>query len=140
MQALLAKPVADGFSQEENGSVNAGAQGASPVAMQIGAPVNQIPQVMDSVTMAALAQQSGVHPDPNGQAQKQSFLRGSNGGGSMTPQGYSANLPVPQQFPYELKAGTIIPGLLISGLNYYLLEAGRFLWRLKVAFPAKAAL
>jgi type IV secretion system protein VirB10 len=35
----------------------------------------------------------------------------------MTPQGYSANLPVPQQFPYELKSGTIIPGILISGIN-----------------------
>jgi type IV secretion system protein VirB10 len=35
----------------------------------------------------------------------------------MTPQGYSASLPLPQQFPHELKAGTLIPGILISGIN-----------------------
>ena len=113
MQALLAKPVADGFGQEENESVNAGTQNiSSGGVIQANSGMAPTPQVM-----AALAQQSGVQPDPNGQAQKQNFLRGANGGGSMTPQGYSANLPVPQQFPYELKAGTIIPGLLISGIN-----------------------
>jgi type IV secretion system protein VirB10 len=67
--------------------------------------------------MAALASQQGQAPDPNGQASKQNFLRGTNGGGYMTPQGYSANLPIPQQFPFELKAGSIIPGILISGIN-----------------------
>jgi type IV secretion system protein VirB10 len=35
----------------------------------------------------------------------------------LTPQGYSANLPVPKQFSYELKAGTLIPGILITGIN-----------------------
>jgi type IV secretion system protein VirB10 len=44
-------------------------------------------------------------------------LRGAKGGGSLTPQGYSNGLPIPQQFPYELKAGTIIPGILITGIN-----------------------
>jgi type IV secretion system protein VirB10 len=109
MQALVAKPIADGFGEESNRSSNTAAQGI--------VSTNQAPQAMDSTTMAALAQQGNVQPDPNGQAQKQNFLRGSNGGGSMTPQGYSSNLPVPQQFPYELKAGTIIPGLLVSGIN-----------------------
>lgn len=35
----------------------------------------------------------------------------------MTPQGYSTVLPIPQQFPYELKAGTVIPGIMVTGIN-----------------------
>jgi type IV secretion system protein VirB10 len=66
--------------------------------------------------MAALLQQ-GQAPDANGQVQKQDFLRGTKGGGALIPQGYSGSLPVPQQFPYELKAGTVIPGVLITGIN-----------------------
>jgi type IV secretion system protein VirB10 len=71
---------------------------------------------MDSANLAALMQQ-GQAPDANGQAQNQDFLRGAKGGGSFTPQGYSDSLPVPQQFPYELKAGTVIPGVLLTGIN-----------------------
>jgi type IV secretion system protein VirB10 len=67
--------------------------------------------------LPAFFQQQGQASDANGQAQKRDFLRGANGGGSLTPQGYSNNLPVPQQFPYELKAGTIIPGVLLTGIN-----------------------
>jgi type IV secretion system protein VirB10 len=44
-------------------------------------------------------------------------LSGANGGASLTPQGYSASVPFPQQFPYELKAGTLISGILITGIN-----------------------
>jgi type IV secretion system protein VirB10 len=107
MQALTAKPIVDGFQPEKTGS------GANVTRENSGTA----PQVMDSAAMAAFAQQgqAGQNPDPNGQAGKQNFLR--SGGGSMTPQGYSASLPVPQQFPYELKAGTIIPGILITGIN-----------------------
>ena len=72
------------------------------------------PSVLDSSMMAALMQQ-GQKPDPNGQTGKIDFLR--NSGNSLTPQGYSASLPVPQQFPYELKAGTIIPGIMLTGIN-----------------------
>jgi type IV secretion system protein VirB10 len=110
IQALTAKPVAEDFKQEESGSVS--------VAPGIQANAGQSsPVIMDSAAMAALVRQQGQTPDANGQAQKQDFLRGANGGGSLTPQGYSENLPVPQQFPYELKAGTLIPGILISGIN-----------------------
>jgi type IV secretion system protein VirB10 len=72
---------------------------------------------MDSEAMAALLRQQGQGQDQNDQEGKQNFLRGADGGGSMTPQGYSDSLPEPQRFPYELKAGTIIPGILISGIN-----------------------
>ena len=65
---------------------------------------------IDPVTLAALAQ-----ADPNRQVQKEDFLR--KNAANMTSQGYSENLPIPQQFYLELKAGTVIPGMLITGLN-----------------------
>jgi type IV secretion system protein VirB10 len=114
LQALAAKPVVDGF-QPEKMTDDATAR-----------ENNATPQIMDSSVMAALAQgQSGAgqNSDPNGQTGKQNFLRGNDGGGSLTPQGFLAdladlaNFPVPQQFPYELKAGTVIPGILITGIN-----------------------
>jgi type IV secretion system protein VirB10 len=113
LQALTAKPVVEDFKTESGAeAANSGRSAAPPNSPEMGGN----PAVMDSANLAALLQQ-GQMPDANGQAQKQDFLRGSNGGGSLTPQGYSENLPVPQQFPYELKAGTLIPGILISGIN-----------------------
>jgi type IV secretion system protein VirB10 len=120
IQALTAKPVVEDFRQDGNGGGNDAGQRASSGAPGTPSNVGQSsPMIMDSASMAALMQQgqTGHNPDPNGQDGKQNFLRGGNGGGSMTPQGYSDSLPVPQQFPYELKAGTIIPGLLITGIN-----------------------
>lgn len=108
LQALSAKPFVDDFdgskmaTREERGTGhNVQAQGNAP-------------QVMGTASLSALMQQGGSK-DPNGQSWKESFLRGA--GGSLTPQGYSGSVPISQQFPYELKAGTIIPGLLISGIN-----------------------
>lgn len=115
LQALTAKPVVEDFGVfgRSGGAASSASGSAAPVESGNGT-------ISDAATMAALlgqgaAGQSGQ--DPNGQGQKLSFLRGSQGGGSMTPQGYSQNLPIPQQFPYELKAGTIIPGLLLTGIN-----------------------
>jgi type IV secretion system protein VirB10 len=111
-QALTAKPVVADFTTESGADApNGGRSGAPPNSPEMGNPA-----IMDSANLSALLQQ-GQMPDANGQSQKQDFLRGANGGGSMTPQGYSDSLPVPQQFPYELKAGTLIPGILISGIN-----------------------
>ena len=56
-------------------------------------------------------------PDPNRQAQKGAFLIDERGGASMTAQGYSEFLPEPQKFYWELKAGTIIPGILMTGID-----------------------
>jgi type IV secretion system protein VirB10 len=53
--------------------------------------------------------------DPNKQQEKIEFLYSKAAG--FTPQGYSAHIPIPRQFPYELKAGTLIPGIMISGMN-----------------------
>jgi type IV secretion system protein VirB10 len=113
LQALTAKPVVEDFKTESDADAANGARSAAPPG-SVG--MNGNPAIMDSANLAALLQQGQI-PDANGQAQKQDFLRGANGGGSLTPQGYSENLPVPQQFPYELKAGTIIPGVLLTGIN-----------------------
>ncbi|MDR1483040.1 MAG: TrbI/VirB10 family protein [Synergistaceae bacterium] len=116
LQAITAKPIIENFDVE--GSDVKGTQpqpqnqGVSGVMADLS---NMSRQITESAAMAALTQQQGQPQDPNGQAGKQSFLR--DGGGSMTPQGYSESLPLPQRFPYELKAGTIIPGLLITGIN-----------------------
>ena len=110
LQALVAKPVAEGFdeSRQTSRQTTGGAAGTDGAG--------QVQRGVDwDSAMTAL--QQGQQSDPNGQAQKQNFLRGAQGGASMTPQGYSTSLPVPQQFPYELKAGTIIPGLLLTGIN-----------------------
>lgn len=72
----------------------------------------------DAAELAAMA--AGLRqpdPDPNRQAQKGAFLRGEKGGASMTAQGYSEFLPEPQKFYWELKAGTIIPGILMNGID-----------------------
>lgn len=115
LQALTAKPVAEGFggaggaAAADAGSGVAG--GAPGGTMQAGSAMPA------DAAMAALMQQQEASPDPNGQRQKQEFLRGAKGGASMTPQGYSANIPIPRQFVYELKAGTIIPCILQFGIN-----------------------
>ncbi|MDR1510045.1 MAG: TrbI/VirB10 family protein [Synergistaceae bacterium] len=111
MQALAAKPVVEDFKTDSNEGAGSNAQARSDTTIE------QTPQIMDSEAMAALMRQQGQAPDPNRQAGKQNFLRGTSGGGSMTPQGYSDSLPEPQRFPYELKTGTVIPGILISGIN-----------------------
>jgi type IV secretion system protein VirB10 len=111
LQALTSKPVVEGF-QPENGTGST----VMPNGLNRTAQDNIQPSVMDSANLAALTQQEQI-PDANGQGQKQDFLRGVKGGGSFTPQGYSESLPVPQQFPYELKVGTIIPGVLLTGIN-----------------------
>jgi type IV secretory pathway VirB10-like protein len=113
IQALAAKPVADGFQPEKTGG--GAAYGNSGTGAEAGGS-GEAPQILDPSALAALIQQ-GLNTDPGGQKEKQNFLRGANGGGSLTPQGYSENLPVPRRFPYELKAGTVIPGILISGIN-----------------------
>jgi type IV secretion system protein VirB10 len=113
LQALTAKPVVEDFKTESGAdAANGGRSAAPPNSPEMGSN----PAIMDSANLSALLQQ-GQMSDANGQSQKQDFLRGAKGGGSLTPQGYSDSLPVPQQFPYELKAGTIIPGVLITGIN-----------------------
>jgi type IV secretion system protein VirB10 len=112
IQALAAKPVADDFQPEKTGAGPAHVNSGGDAEVR-GSGVT--PRLLDPFAAAALA--LGQNPDPGGQRRKQNFLRGADGGGSLTPQEYAVSLPVPQRFPYEIKAGTVIPGILISGIN-----------------------
>jgi hypothetical protein len=116
MQALTSKPVVEDFDPEQSGQgkeADTAQQRGSAASLlsSLSSPntgAGGVPSVMGASDMAALMQEAQQQPDPNRQPQKMDFLRGSKGGGSFTAQGYSENLPIPQQFPYELKAGTII--------------------------------
>jgi type IV secretion system protein VirB10 len=114
MQALGAPPEVPGF-KPENSEAGKGAsqQGIIPPMSPGMGGID--PSVIESATAAI--QQGQQPPDPNMQGKKMDFLRGSKGGGSLTPQEYSEYLPVQQQFPYELKAGTLIPGIMLTGIN-----------------------
>jgi type IV secretion system protein VirB10 len=68
---------------------------------------------LPSEAMQALTQ--GMQKDSNGQTQKLDFLLKDSVG--RTPQGYSTNTRNAPLARMELKAGTIIPGLLLTGLN-----------------------
>ena len=104
-QAIMNPPKVDGFGDERNMTADKGAQYPTPQAGQAGG--------IDPALLAGLLQQGEA--DPNRQAQKADFLRSS--GAALTHQGYSENIPIPQQFYLELKAGTIIPGILMTGIN-----------------------
>lgn len=54
----------------------------------------------------------GQNVDPNGQTSKQSFFNVD-----IKELGYLPNHVAPQQSPYELKRGSVIPATLISGIN-----------------------
>ena len=65
------------------------------------------------LTMAALSQ-GNVQPDPNNQARKEEFFYS---GGEKFPGGYLPDIRKPQLTAYELKIGTIIPAILLTGIN-----------------------
>ena len=50
--------------------------------------------------------------DPNAQGAKEGFLRDGE-----RPAGYLAHAPIAPYSPYELKTGTVIPGILLTALN-----------------------
>ena len=57
----------------------------------------------------------GMQEDFNSQQQKLNFL--TSEGGGRTPQDYSSRTRQPPLSPMEVKAGTVIPGLLLVGIN-----------------------
>ncbi|MCF3639843.1 IncP-type conjugal transfer protein TrbI [Rhizobium sp. TRM95111] len=54
----------------------------------------------------------GQNIDPNGQSSKEDFFNAD-----LKDLGYLPNRVVPQQSPFELKRGSVIPATLISGIN-----------------------
>ncbi|WP_269586469.1 IncP-type conjugal transfer protein TrbI [Roseibium sp. Sym1] len=71
------------------------------------------PTSPDLLSAALQAAQGGTaNADPNGQYGKQAFFNQD-----ISEAGYLANRVVPQQSPYELKRGSVIPATLITGIN-----------------------
>ena len=103
-QALMNPPKIDGFGEEKS-AANTGTQ--QQTQQNMGG--------LDPSLLSALIQQQQAASDPNRQNQKENFLW--NGGAALTKQGYSENIPIPQQFYLEMKAGTVIPGILLTGVN-----------------------
>lgn len=113
-KALTAKPVVEDFVRMDGAASTPRSTANEAMNSGLGAGDGFN---FDPTSLSVLMQQQPSQQDANGQSQKQNFLRGKDGGGALTPQGYSESLPIPRQFPYELKAGTIIPGLMLTGLN-----------------------
>ena len=66
----------------------------------------------DLYAAALRARLGGQNADPNGQSSKEAFFNAD-----LKELGYLPNRVVPQQSPYELKRGSVIPATLISGIN-----------------------
>ena len=64
---------------------------------------------------AALMQENINAQDVNAYSHKLGFLM--QDGGERTPQGYSTNTRKSPLAPMELKAGSVVPGLLLTGIN-----------------------
>jgi hypothetical protein len=88
LQALAAKPLVEDFNPKEDdgGRASLRIDGLSSGI----ANTSSGGAAIDAAAMAAITQQGGA-PDANMQARKMDFLRTE--GGSLTPQGYSENLP-----------------------------------------------
>ncbi|RCI77210.1 conjugal transfer protein TrbI [Brucella anthropi] len=66
----------------------------------------------DLYAAALRAGLGGQNVDPNGQSSKEDFFNAD-----LKELGYLPNRVVPQQSPFELKRGSVIPATLISGIN-----------------------
>jgi type IV secretion system protein VirB10 len=98
--SLLSKSAVDGFENlGRTGSAYAAADRAAPAALPASGSAGQM----------------RGSSDPNGQQHKLDFL--TQEGAERTPQGYSANTRRAPLAPMELKAGTVIPGILLVGVN-----------------------
>jgi type IV secretory pathway VirB10-like protein len=109
--AILSKSGVEGFTERDSGTGTAGQQMTASNFI----PPNNPPQYDQLSPEAMQTLMQGMQKDANGQSQKLDFLLKDAAG--RTPQGYSDNTRVPQVARLELKAGTVIPGLLITGLN-----------------------
>ena len=106
--AILSKSAVDGFTEERarEEQQTTGLPSGNP-------PYNTPPDALPPEALQALMQ--GAQRDANGQTQKLDFLLKEGAG--RTPQGYSGSTRTPRLARLELKAGAVIPGLLITGLN-----------------------
>lgn len=88
---------------------------ASAGARSAGAGPGGQPSVADKVAQLIAAHEAeagGPSADPNGQSSKQAFLDGK-----AKPDDYLANRRNAPVSPYEVKAGTVIPAIMVGGVN-----------------------
>lgn len=75
-------------------------------------PASRPGSAMDLYAAAMQSGMLGQNNDPNGQAAKENFFNQD-----IKDLGYLPNQVVPQQSPYELKRGSVIPATLFTGIN-----------------------
>lgn len=95
---------------ESRGGEASGASGTRGAATTTAGPATG--SASDLYAAALRAGLGGQNIDPNGQKSKEDFFNSD-----LTKLGYLPNRVVPQQSPYELKRGSVIPATLITGIN-----------------------
>lgn len=97
----------------DKGKIDAQAKVATGAATTSPAANAAQPQSATDLYAAALqAGLAGHNLDPNGQRTKEGFFNAD-----IKELGYLPNRVVPQQSPFELKRGSVIPATLITGIN-----------------------
>ena len=95
-------------------SGNSPTTGTSRLANAISSNLPSVQNTLGSASANTNLRASQYSNDPNMQALKQQFINNNTGAGDS---GYlDARLQAPRS-PYEVKAGTIIPAVLITGIN-----------------------
>ncbi|NTJ11681.1 IncP-type conjugal transfer protein TrbI [Rhizobium lusitanum] len=96
----------------DKGKIDAQAKGATDTTTSLAANAAQLQSATDLYAAALKAGLAGQNLDPNGQRTKEDFFNAD-----IKELGYLPNRVVPQQSPFELKRGSVIPATLINGIN-----------------------
>lgn len=94
------------------GKIDAQTQAATDTTTNLAANAAQPQSATDLYATALQAGLAGQNLDPNGQRTKEGFFNAD-----IKELGYLPNRVVPQQSPFELKRGSVIPATLITGIN-----------------------
>jgi type IV secretion system protein VirB10 len=114
LSAILSKSELDGFQDLKEGGGRQDRENPS-LERLLNTPAGSGEGESGVSASAALMQEAQTAQDRNAYRHKLDFL--TQNGSERTPQGYSANTRIPPLAPMELKAGSVIPGLLITGIN-----------------------
>ncbi len=107
--------------------LNAGGFGTSTLAAAAGGPPSSAGPLADAISkmgaLSGLGRPGAPMPmgmpgrpddDPNKQGQKEGFLKGQR---DASDADYANSMKTPQRSPFELKAGAVIPSVMIGGIN-----------------------
>jgi type IV secretion system protein VirB10 len=107
--ALMSRSKVDGFEKAETNSIER-QNALSPEGL-----LSALGTAGADGSTAALTREAQNAQDVNAYQHKLDFL--TRNGSERTPQGYSTNTRNMPLAPMELKAGSVIPGLLVTGIN-----------------------